>query len=667
MKSSPSRNYDPAKLWEGALTAYANREYPKAIQLLLSTLAQAPRFAEAHHLLGVCHFLLNKYADAERAIKKAISIKKNAEFYSNLGLTLQQAGDADGAAEAYSASLQLEPNSSRTCNNLANIHFKLGRHEEAISLYRRAIAVQPNYALAHKNLGSLLVRIHRYEEAEAALRNALSLDDSFVEAKEILAEVFLKAERYKEAFSLLRSVGAWGKLQFEKRKIIDWDDLLTIDRACLEMPVAKGVNPPAPWCLIQIPGITSSAEKRAGYDFSVHEFAELKQPPLCDPRQFVSPTGRLRIGYLSADFYEHATTHLLAGVLEAHDRSAHEITLFSYSPKRDEMTERLAQSGLSIVDVSKCSDQVAAQTILAHRIDVLVDLKGFTTGARLGITALRPAPIIISWLGYPGTLGHPRLADYVVGDPIVTPVEDAEHYSERLAQMPTCYQPNDRSRPLPPAPTRKEAGLPEHCLVFCSFNQLLKFNPQTFDLWSRLLLSAPNSVLWLLEPKSAITRANIVREFVSRNIIAERIIFAPFASRPEHTARLRLCDVALDTFPYNSHTTASDALWAGVPLLTLTGDIFASRVAGSLLTAHGFPELIAHSEDEYINLALELAANHERRIKLKADLDQARSNSPLFDTEQFTRDLEQLYRSIVADHNMPANNRNAFVSARIAI
>ncbi|WP_158553278.1 MULTISPECIES: tetratricopeptide repeat protein [Mesorhizobium] len=607
----------------------------------------------------------NKHVDAERCIKKALSFKKNAEFYANLGLALQQAGNADGAAEAYRESLALDPSSFRICNNLANIYFKLNRYEEAIALYRQAISHQPDYALAYKNLGSILTRMHRYDEAEAALKHALTLDNSFIEAKDMLAEVLIKFERYDEAFPLMRSIGAWGKLQFEKRKIIDWTDLPEIDHACLTQPVPSGVAPAAPWCLIQMPGITPDIERRAGFDFAGHEFSELKQPPLCTPRKPLSRAGKLRIGYLSADFYEHATTHLIAGVLEAHDRSAFEVTLFSYASRHDEMTDRLVQSGLAFVDVSKMSDQVAAQTIFEHKVDVLVDLKGYTTGARLGITALRPAPIIVSWLGYPGTLGHPRLADYIIADQIVAPISHAEHYSERIALMPTCYQPNDRSRPLPPAPTRADVGLPEKGLVFCSFNQILKFNPETFDLWSRLLRSAPDSVLWLLEPKLERIRENIAREFAARDISAERIHFAPFASRADHTARLRLCDLALDTYPYNSHTTASDALWAGVPLLTLSGDIFASRVAGSLLTAHGFPELITHNENEYIELALEIVTNRERLAKLKVDMDRVRSSSPLFDTTRFTQDLEQLYRAIVDDHNTPDDRRGAYVSIQM--
>jgi predicted O-linked N-acetylglucosamine transferase (SPINDLY family) len=260
----------------------------------------------------------------------------------------------------------------------------------------------------------------------------------------------------------------------------------------------------------------------------------------------------------------------------------------------------------------------------------------------------------VNWLGYPGTLGHPRLADYIIGDPVVTPESHAEFYSERLALMPHCYQPNDHLRPLPEAPQRGVAGLPENSLIFCSFNQVVKFNPQTFDIWSRLLVAVPNSVLWLLRPKSSVVVENLKQEMKARGISEDRIVFAEFAHQKEHLARLRLADIALDTFPYNSHTTASDALWMGVPVITRKGKTFASRVAESLLTAHGFPDLVAGNPEEYFQLALELAKNGKKRGKLRKRLERARTVSPLFDTARFT--------AIAENHNQPEETRPRVVT-----
>jgi predicted O-linked N-acetylglucosamine transferase (SPINDLY family) len=268
----------------------------------------------------------------------------------------------------------------------------------------------------------------------------------------------------------------------------------------------------------------------------------------------------------------------------------------------------------------------------------------------------------VNWLGYPGTLGHKRLADYIIGDAIVTPPEDAKYYSERLALMPDSYQPNDRLRPLPELPSRAEAGLPEKGLVFCSFNQAIKFNSQTFAIWARLLTAVPDSILWLLQPKSPIAGPNIRQEMVARGVSGERVIFAPVASQADHIARLRLSDLALDTFPCTSHTTGSDALWAGVPLITMKGQTFASRVAASLLTVHGFSDLITETEDDYFNLALELATNAQRRTTVKERLERARMTSPLFDAVRFTRNLENLYCAIVDNHNTSAELRSPVVT-----
>jgi protein O-GlcNAc transferase len=278
-----------------------------------------------------------------------------------------------------------------------------------------------------------------------------------------------------------------------------------------------------------------------------------------------------------------------------------------------------------------------------------VDLKGFTRDARLEISAFRPAPVLVSWLGYPGTLGHPVLADYIIGDAVVTPPANAADFSETLALMPHCYQPNDRSRRIGPMPDREAAGLPVNAFVLCSFNQTFKFNPESFDIWCRLLREIPDSVLWLLAaPEDA--ENNLRREAHTRGIESSRLVFAPRLPLQDHLGRLQLADLALDTFPCNSHTTASDALWAGVPLVTLVGETFASRVAASLLNAAGVPELATHSWDEYAQLAKSLVSDPSRLQAIRQRLLDGRMTSPLFDTVRFTRDLEQLYLRMWEQH-----------------
>ena len=278
-----------------------------------------------------------------------------------------------------------------------------------------------------------------------------------------------------------------------------------------------------------------------------------------------------------------------------------------------------------------------------------MDLTGYTVNNRLPILALRPAPVQVSWLGYPGTLGHPRLADYLIGDAIVTPLAHAAHYSETLALMPNCYQPNDRQRVIGDRPTRIAAGLPAAGFVFCCFNQSYKITPEMFDLWCRLLVEVPGSVLWLLQPTTD-TEHNLRREAQERGIAPERLVFAPRQSLSGHLGRLQLADLALDTYPYTSHTTASDALWAGVPLVTRLGDTFASRVAASVVHAAGLPELVTQTPEDYYRLALELATQPDRLAEMKSRLAANRMSCPLFDSARFTHDLERLYQRMWTDY-----------------
>ncbi|HKT98853.1 MAG TPA: hypothetical protein VJS30_20360, partial [Paraburkholderia sp.] len=363
-----------------------------------------------------------------------------------------------------------------------------------------------------------------------------------------------------------------------------------------------------------------------------------------------SETGaRLRIGYLSADFHDHATLRLLAGVLELHDPARFAIHLYSYGEAAPDAAwrERLAALPATRHEIGALTDAQAAAQIAQDGIHVLVDLKGYTTGTRLGITALRPAPAIVSWLGYPGSLGEPRLADYLIGDAVVTPPATAPFYSETLALMPHCYQPNDHRRECGRRPSRAEAGLPERGFVFCSFNQTFKHNAQMASLWCRLLAATPGSVLWLLDPGSERAQENLHSFFEAHGVARARVIFAQRLPQEAHLARLQLADLALDTLPTGSHTTGSDALWAGVPMVSAPGSLFAGRVGASLLHAVGLDALIARDLDAYFQIALALASDPAWHAQIRKQLARAKTDAPLFDTARFTRDLERLFVAIV--------------------
>ncbi|WP_425487340.1 UDP-N-acetylglucosamine-peptide N-acetylglucosaminyltransferase [Methylocystis heyeri] len=422
----------------------------------------------------------------------------------------------------------------------------------------------------------------------------------------------------------------------------EWDDFHTREAFVRERLRDLDGEPIPPFWLLSEPGV-SGREHRASSDIWMRKrlaLAAVEKERLA----FDFPageTGKIRLGYLSNDFHDHATALLLVETLEAHDRSRFEVHAYSYG-KDDgrEMRRRLACAFDHFHDISSNSDNEAARRINDDGIHILIDLKGFTQNTRTSILALRPAPVQVNYLGYPGTLGA-ELCDYIISDSFVTPDSAAEDYAETFALLPHCYQPHGRKVLIDPAPDRASAGLPIEGFVFCCFNQAFKLTPGIFDIWCRLLDAVPASVLWLLGSSAA--EGNLRNEALKRGIAASRLIFAPDLPQSRHLARLQLADLVLDTAPYGAHTTASDALWAGVPLITWPGETFASRVAGSLLSAIGLPELIVDCEDDYFERALALASNPNSLAGLRSKLAFNRLTTPLFDVEAYTAALEKLY------------------------
>lgn len=362
------------------------------------------------------------------------------------------------------------------------------------------------------------------------------------------------------------------------------------------------------------------------------------------PARSVSPIGQpLRIGYVSNDFYHHATSLLMVEVLERHDRERFHVTLYSHGvDDNSTMYARVRDACARFVDMGGMSERQMAERIHADGIDILVDLKGHTAGNRLGAFAHRPAPIQAAWLGFPGTCGADYV-DYIVGDRWVTPIEDAEDFSERIAQMPHSYQPNDAQRPRPQPTTRAHWGLPEDALVMGCFNQSFKIGPDTFDSWMRILQAVPRSLLWMLDDNPQASR-NLRLEAQKRGVDPSRIVFAPRVPVAVHMARLPVADFMVDNWPCNAHTTASDALWMGVPIVTLSGQIFASRVAASLLHAVGLGELACTSVEQYERTVIALLNDRERVQRLRRHLDEGLLGFPLFDSRRFAADLEALYQ-----------------------
>ncbi len=578
-----------------------------------------------------------------------------AQAHYILGNSLLATQDIEGAISSLRHALALDARLSPAHNNLGVAYRRAGRLAQACSEFAAAIALDPNFVDAHNNLADTLyahgVALHRARE----LPEALIAYDRMLAMRPEAADAWRDRGRALESLQRLDSALA----SYQRAVQLKPDDLGALAgilsccvRSCFWAPVAEtlrrlrdaasGLDALHPFLALSISDVPaeqqliSAARARA----SIQVPAPANHPAL-------DGCGRIRLAYVSSDLRDHAISHLLIGVLERHDRDRYEVHAVALQPdtEHSEIGSRLRRAVQHYHDVTALSDAAAAQRMRDCGIDVAVDLNGYTTGSRPGIFAHRAAPVQVNYLGYAGTLGAPYM-DYLIADDVVIPAGQERWYSEQVVRLPHCYLPNDDRREIGPAPSRALAGLPPDALVLCAFSNAYKINPPVFDIWMRLLRERPGSVLWLrgIVPEAC---ANLRREAESRGVDAARLVFAPqVASMAEHLGRQGLADLYLDTYPYTAHSTACDALWAGVPVLTCAGESFASRVAASALTAVGLPELITHSLPEYERLALELTGQPGALRELRARLAQNRPSAPLFDTQGYTRALEHAYDSM---------------------
>jgi predicted O-linked N-acetylglucosamine transferase (SPINDLY family) len=608
--------------------------------------------AVTHFENGNALYEQGRMDDAIIAYREAVRLKPDyPTAHNNLGAALQARGRMEEAVAAYREAVRLQPDYATAWSNLGSTLQGQGNLNEAIAAYREALRLNPDYAMAHYNLGNALRILRRPSEAINAFRAAVRLKPDFPEAHSNLGAVLSEQEHLEEALAAyqdaLRLRPDWGSAAAQivhlNRQLCRWDDLAPRAAALLhaivtDAPLAKGIHP---FSMLASDASAPEQLRNARQWVSHKRLFRAATAPRGAPSRDRAPR-RLRIGYLSADFHEHATAYLIAGLLESHNRQAFEIIAYSYGrPDASSMRRRLQSACARFVEIGAMSDQEAAAGIQADCIDILVDLKGYTQHARTAILTYRPAPIQAQFVGYPGTMGT-RLVDYLIADRFVVPDAHFRYYDEHIVHLPDCYQPNDPQRPIGETPTRTDAGLPEIGMVFCSFNETYKITPNMFDIWMRLLQSVPGSVLWLLA-SNRWAPDNLRREAQARGVDPRRLIFAPRLSQAAHLGRLALADLVLDTLPVNAHTTASDALWSGVPLLTCPGETFASRVAGSLLQTMGLSELITNNLEHYERKARELAEYPEILGGLKAKVRERRHTSPLFDAARFARHLEAAY------------------------
>jgi predicted O-linked N-acetylglucosamine transferase (SPINDLY family) len=565
--------------------------------------------------------------------------------WSNRGNALQGLGRLDGAVESYDRALALSADVAQTHYNRANALRGLGRPEAALESYDRALQLNPRLAEAHGNRGGVLVDLKRYAEALESYDRAEVLKPDSTDILGGRATALEEMSLYENAAAALERLlqvspqheYALGRLLQARLNGCAWDqhsELLT--RATTQLAAGRRVVHPF-LALAAIPSAT--LQMRAAQLVHAPDGKPAVQPPA---RKASGSRSKLRLAYVSADFREHAASYLLAGVFERHDRTLFETTAISLLPPHDSAMGRRVYAAFDrFVDVSQRTNADVAALMREMEIDVAVDLMGYTHFGRPEIFARRSAPIQVSYLGHPGTLGAPHI-DYILADEFLIPRESAVHYTERVVYLPECFQANDDRCVVGPRPTRSEVGLPAEGLVFCCFNSSFKLNPAIFSIWMRLLRAVPNSTLWLLADRSA-TQQNLLREAAARGVGASRLVFAEKLPYAQHLGRLGLADLFLDTFPYNAGATASDALRTGVPVLTCAGEPLASRMAGSLLTTVGLPELITYTVDEYERKALELAQQPLLLQALHARLVSNLRGTPLFDTARFCRHLEAAY------------------------
>jgi protein O-GlcNAc transferase len=627
-----------------ALQQQGNRE--EAERAYRDILRQSPnRFVYVN--LGGLLQEQGRLDEALAAFDAALTLDPDyAEAQFNRGVALQQQGRLDAAIEAYKQSLRLRPDYIEAATNMGIALQEMGWLGEAAAAFEHAAKLRPDAAGPHNNLGIALLAGGQAAEAVAAFQRALALKPDYAEAFYNLGNAWRELGKpegaiaaYGQALRLRPDdAEAFSQLVYQRWRACDWSSF-TADRQKLLDLVRQGARVPPFFLLVTDAG---PAEQLACARRWVEPFARAVVPlPAPPPVPRERKGERIRIGYLSADFHQHATAHLATELFERHDRARFEVFAYSYGPDDGSpMRRRLDRAFDRFVDIRPLSHAHAAQRIRADEIDILIDLKGHTLNARTATLAARPAPIQVNYLGYPGTMGA-AFMDYIIVDRIVAPSEQQPYFTEKLVTLPGCYQPNGR-RKSAAAPTRRECGLPAEGFVFCCFNNTYKITPQLFDIWIGLLKRVPGSVLWLLESND-LARRNLRREAEQRGVDPVRLVFAPVRPIAEHLARHRHADLFLDTVPCNAHTTASDALWAGLPVLTCAGATFAGRVAASAVTAAGVPELIAPSLAAYEQFALDLALTPARLRDLRERLERNRATEPLFDMATYVRNLETAY------------------------
>lgn len=631
----------------------------EAEQHLREAIRLRPDYARAHNNLGRLHDARSESELAATAFAEAVRLQPGyAVAHNNLGAVLHRLGRHEQAEGHLRQALQIQTTYPEAHYNLGNVFFGLGKPAEAAVCFREAIRLRPEYAKAHNNLGLALRDLKQPEAAQAAFETAIRLVPDFADAVINLGCHLLNQLNYDAALPVLErglalqpsNVIAFANCAEARRMLCDWHsystDLKRLESEVRDALAGGKASPITPFNALSLPWSPEFHLAIArSHARQVSDNPELQRSSVTF-QHAPTRTGRLRLGYLSSDFRQHPIMQQAAGLFGLHDRREFEVHAYSFGPDDgSDDRRRVMRESDAFHDINALSAVEGARRIDADGIHILIDLIGYTGYSRPNPVALRPAPILVNYFGYPGTMGADFI-DYIIADPVVAPAEARADFSEQVVWLPHTYMPTDNQQTIAQQPaTRRQQNLPDEGVVFCSFNNSYKIEPGIFAVWMNLLRAVPGSVLWLTG--NATVQRNLRAEAEKLGVAPARLVFAERThSKAAHLARLVLADLVLDTPYYNAHVTLADALWVGVPAVTHLGKNFAGRVAASLLTAIGLPELIATDREGYQRLALSLATTAGALQAIRTKLAAQRTTWPLFDTPRYVRNLERAYRAM---------------------
>lgn len=591
-------------------------QYDRAIHYLDNSIKINPKFQDAYNNRGIALTKKNKYEDSIKDYNIAINLKKDFfDAYLNKGISLNKINEPIKAIECFNLCEKLNPNESKIYYNLGNVYRNLKNYEQSVKSYGKAIQLNENYAEAYHGRGSLLEHLNHME---------LAIDD------------YEKAIKLKDDFDFLYS-----DLMFSKMSICDWNTYDFLKKK-IEDGIDKKKKIAEPFMILSLNDNQDQHKVTSEIYFNyLHSNNTFKVAKI-----FSKKKDKIKIGYFSPDFRHHAVLHLILDVFKNHDKSKFEIYGFNHGPKKDELTDGVSKYFYKFFNVYNLTEQEIAVLSLENGIDIAIDLCGYTKHSINQTYYYRTAPIQINYLGYPGTMGN-KYYDYIIADKYILPKEEYKNFYEKVLYLPNCYQPNQAKIKVSNKNfSRKDFNLPENSFIFGCLNSNYKINPLIFNCWMKILNKCKNSVLWLLKENNK-SAENLIKEAKKRGINEERIIFAERTSLEIHLKRFEFIDLFLDTYPYGAHTTASEAIRMGVPVLTMIGKSFASRVASSILINVGLEKLVTKNINDYIKIAVEIALNKNKLIELKTHLSNPNNTDNLFNSKKFTKDLEDIFLNLI--------------------